>query len=361
MEWTTKETVTFENLEVCIANYVAVFEKLKRRPTTEEFKLHSKKLFTVGDVLLNHLHSNVAYNHGEGSDEWDTIERLIRLHLSKDIKIKISNKVQPETVNIMNEPYCRFTVKRYNAYLSEFKDHVGVHDKILSRIKAAFNYAVAERMLNAEDARPFTLARRVGRERHVEVSETDMKSMFTHLADHENQDFIFFMHLQSSGHFRGGQVMSLRFSDFDLANSYVRVKPKRGKEVAIQLPTDLTKMVIERQNQFKARQLSSDYIFPSVRSKTGHMANFDTHWNDMLSELGLYTISNNGEITNKYRLHDFRETLLGRLWECDEYTLASALGHLSIHAIKAYRKANVERAKDAAEKGHQRKVNSSQP
>lgn len=223
-------------------------------------------------------------------------------------------------------------------------------------MKAAFNFALDERMLRAEDSRPFTLATRIARERHVEISDKDLESMFHYLSEHVNQDFVFFMHLQSSGHFRDGQVMPLKFSDFDLANNFVRVKPKRGKEVTIHLPEDIIKMVLERQSQFKERAISSDYLFPSNRSKNGHKANFDSYWYEMLEDLGFVSTSNDGERTYKYCLHDFRETLLGRLSESDDYTLAAALGHLSIHAIKSYRKANTKRSKDAAEKGHKRKV-----
>lgn len=60
----------------------------------------------------------------------------------------------------------------------------------------------------------------------------------------------------------------------------------------------------------------------------------------------------------QYRLHDFRETLLGRLQEFDEYTLAAVLGHLSTNAVKKYKKANTARNKLAAEKGHERKLES---
>ena len=51
--------------------------------------------------------------------------------------------------------------------------------------------------------------------------------MFEYLDDHENPDFVFFMNLQSSGHFRYGQVMSLRFTDFDFAHNFVRVTEKK--------------------------------------------------------------------------------------------------------------------------------------
>ena len=358
MEWSHDEEVAVVKLGSCIERYIEVFEKLKRRPTTEEFKLHSKKLHTVGDVLLNHLHVNVAYNHGEGSDEWNTIERLIRLHLSKDVKVVTPDKKRTQVINLMKEPFCAVTAKDYKSYLETFSQKVGVHDKIVSRIKAAFNFAVRERLVEGQYANAFTWARRIARDRHVEVSESDMKAIFNYLDDHPNQDFVFFMHLQSSGHFRDGQVMKLKFSDFDLAHDFVRVKPKNGKEVTIHLPKDIVNMVSERQRQFKSREIYADFIFPSNISQTGHKANFDPYWYEMLDELKLFTTANDGNKSYKYRLHDFRETLLGRLWECDDYTLASVLGHLSLHAIKSYRKANTKESKEAAEKGHIRKCES---
>ncbi|MEI8643515.1 hypothetical protein P4S56_04710 [Pseudoalteromonas sp. Hal056] len=123
------------------------------------------------------------------------------------------------------------------------------------------------------------------------------------------------------------------------------------------MPKDVVSLVAKRKEQFKARGLQADYIFPSKQSKTGHKADFYAHWHDMLEELGFYTLDSDGEKQYQYQLHDFRETLLGRLLEFDEYTLGAALGHLSLHAVKRYKKANTASNKLAAEKGHLRKEN----
>lgn len=355
-EWTNLDDIQPSVLEKYIERYEYVFNQLKRRPETEEYKLYSQQLKTVGDVLRNHLKFNISYNHDEGSEEYKAINSLIRLHLSKDVEVTLPSK-RKEVINLMDEQFCSFTVARYNAYLKTFRATNATHDKIISRVKAAFNFAFDEKLIAAVDTRPFVLARRIDKERHIEISGEHMKQMFEYLDDHDNPDFVFFMNLQSTGHFRKGQVMSLRFSDFDFAHNFVSVKPKRGKEVIIHLPKDVVTLVAKRKEQFKARDLQADYLFPSKQSKTGHKANFDEHWHDMLEELGFYTLDSDDKKQYQYQLHDFRETLLGRLLEFDEYTLAAALGHLSVHAVKRYKKANTASNKLAAEKGHLRKEN----
>lgn len=354
-EWSNLDDIQPALLEKHIERYEHVFTQLKRRPETQEYKLYSQQLKTVSDVIYNHLNFNVFDKHGEGSDEHKLIESLIRNHLSRSVEVTLPSK-RKEVINLMDELFCSFTVARFNAYLETFRTTNGVHDKIISRVKAAFNFALDEKLISATDIRPFVLARRIDRERHVEISDEHMKQMFDYLDDHVCADFIFFMNLQSSGHFRDGQVMSLRFSDFDFANCFVRVKPKQGKEVIIHLPRDVVSLVAKRKEQFKARELHADYIFPSRQSKTGHRANFDGYWYEMLKELGFCTEGSDGKMIYQYRLHDFRETLLGRLQEFDEYTLAAVLGHLSTNAVKKYKKANTARNKLAAEKGHERKI-----
>lgn len=356
-KWTNLDDIQSSVLECKIERYEYVLSLLERRPTSEEYKLYSQELKTVGDVIRNHLTFNVFENHGEGSSEHKVIDALIKNHLSHNIEVTLPSN-RKEVINLMNEQFCSFTVSRFNAYLATFKETNGVHDKIISRVKAAFNFAFNEKLISATDIRPFILARRIDRERHVEISDEHMKQMFDYLADHVCADFVFFMNLQSTGHFRDGQVMSLRFSDFDFANNFVRVKPKQGKEVIIHLPKDVVSLVVNRKEQFKAKELQSDYIFPSKQSKTGHRVNFDGYWYEMLEELGFCTEGSDSKVIYQYHLHDFRETLLGRLQEFDEYTLAAVLGHLSTNAVKRYKKANTARNKLAAEKGYERKLES---
>ncbi len=355
-EWTNLDDIQTSVLEKYIERYEYVFNQLKRRPETEEYKLYSQQLKTVGDVIRNHLKFNIPNKHSEKSGEINVINSLIRLHLSKDVEVTLPSK-RKEVINLMDEQFCSFTIARYNAYLETFRATNGTHDKIVTRVKAAFNFAFDEKLIAAVNTRPFVIARKINRERHIEIPGEHMKLMFEYLDDHENPDFVFFMNLQSSGHFRYGQVMSLRFTDFDFAHNFVRVKPKGGKEVTIHLPKDVVSLVAKRKEQFKARGLQADYIFPSKQSKTGHKADFYAHWHDMLEELGFYTLDSDGEKQYQYQLHDFRETLLGRLLEFDEYTLGAALGHLSLHAVKRYKKANTASNKLAAEKGHLRKEN----
>lgn len=93
MEWSYDEEIVLYKLELFIVSYIEVFEKLKCRLIIEEFKLYSKKLYIVGDVLFNYLYVNVVYNYGEGLVEWKVIESFIDNYLLKVVNVKMLNKV----------------------------------------------------------------------------------------------------------------------------------------------------------------------------------------------------------------------------------------------------------------------------
>lgn len=349
-EWNNNESINYSLLQKIVEKYAEVCSKLDRRPSTEEFKLHCRAAKTIGDVLNIHKYFNILPKHGEGSPEWKQIDSLIRNHLSTERKIVLPNK-QTEFVTLNDVPFHTVSFAWFKAYLASFKDTNGVHDKIVSRVKAAFNFSIQDKVISYEHALPFLRQKRINRERHVVVEDKHLKQIFEYLEEYPNRDFVHYMYILSSGHLRKTQIMTLRFSDFNFNDAYVTVKPKNGESTTIYIPADIVELVKERQEQFRLANNEVDYIFPSSQSGTGHVANFDNHWYQMLEEFELFTKNSKGETEYTYIQHDFRETLLDRLDDFDDFTLASVLGHLSLHNVKNYRKANRKKSKVAAEAG----------
>jgi site-specific recombinase XerD len=340
------DEVSKENINSYLSDYEKVFTKLKRRPNTAEFKLHSQNLETIGDVLHAHLEFNVKSEHGEGSGEWKQITMLIKNHLSKNIAVVMPSGSR-ETILIMNEKLENMTQARFKSYLRSFAESNGTHDKIVTRIKAAMNFCFNERLLGRDDIFHFHDVKRINSQRHVEFSDKDLKALFVYLDNSEKADFRFFMNLQSTGHFRTMQVMGMKYSQIDFAHSTVKVKAKGGSEIELSIPVDITQMISDRM-----KRSSSKYLFPSQRAQIGHKANFDKEWTELRIALGFFTELTDGEVKYKYRLHDFRESLLGRLEDLDDLTLSSLLGHLSLYSLKHYRKANKKLVKKATELGY---------
>ena len=226
-----------------------------------------------------------------------------------------------------------------------------------SRVKAAINFCIEERLIDPNNFYAFHKVARLGKERHVEIPDDDLRAIFKYLEEVPDQDFYFFMYLQTTGHFRTNQTLSLKYDDFTFDENLVQVEPKNGKLIEIPLAEDIIVMVKKRQQQHVNRFGNAKFLFPSNRSASGHRETFKDQWDEMRIELGFYQVDvdgtvakdKNGKTIYKYRLHDFRETLLGRINDLDDPTLSALLGHLSLHALKHYRKANRQRVIKASE------------
>ncbi len=359
--WTIDTVVTSEELDKLIGQYINVGMKLKRKPTTTEFNLHTQKVITIGDAMRAHIEFNINNTKGEGSNEWKRLEALTRNHLSKPKLVTLPNKQKRQFV-LTDESLYEMTKANFECYLKEYKDANGTYDTIVSRVKAAINFCIEERLIDQSDFFAFHQVARLGKERYVEVYDKDLIAMFKYLEDVPDQDFYFFMYLEMTGHFRTNQTLSLKYSDFDFNHNLVKVEPKNGKFVEIPVAADIIELVKERQVQHIERFGRAEFLFPSKRSASGHRETFKDQWDDMRVELGFYHADADGNIAKdkngktmyKYRLHDFRETLLGRIHDLDDPTLAALLGHLSLHALKHYRKADRKRTEQGAKIANER-------
>lgn len=348
--WNVGEERSSDQVTRLTEEYISISEKLNRRPETSEFRLHTSNVTTIGDALNTHLEFNIKNKYGEDSGEWKTIIGLINNHLLHPVVIQLANG-QSESIVLANRSLSSMSCALYNAYLKEFRETNGVHDKIVSRVKAAINYCIKQNLIPQESVWPYLEATRINRERHVEVEDEDINAMFTYLKDLGDESFEFFINLESTGHFRTNQTMSLKYSQFDFNHNTVTLKPKRGKEVVIPLHKDICERVYQRMREHSDLFGNANYLFPSSRSASGHKANFDTEWDKLRDELKHFVLNEKGEKEYKYCLHDFRETLLGRLDELDDPTLAALLGHLSLHALNSYRKANRKKVRIGGELG----------
>ncbi len=343
--WKYDLNQTDSKLEFCVNEFKRIEDKLGRKPNTEEFKLHTKKVETVLDALNVHLCFNVVEKHGEGSNEWEEIRRLIRNHITKAKKVSLPNR-SVGSVILGDKKIHSVSFAQYKSYLKAFESTVGVHDKIVSRLKAAMNFCIEEQLITANTCQAFLKATRINKERHVEVIDEDMNLLFQKLPV-LSEDFQLFFLLQSTGHFRTNQTMKLKFTDFDFNHHSVALKPKNGKYVSVELHPDLLIEVQNWQKNQKSRGIESEYLFPSDITKK-HRANYNKEWNELRDTLGFYVVDEHENKEYKYRLHDFRETMLRRLEGCDEQTAAAVLGHTSLYAVKRYREASVKSAAKAS-------------
>ncbi|MCL1067234.1 site-specific integrase [Shewanella olleyana] len=352
LKWKRHESPSQQQLLMVVTDYLSIKKKLARPPSSYEFRMHSKLFQKIGDVLAIYL-DVIVERYGDGSGEYKVMTSLINNHLSKPKEVQLPKG--KETVILIDEDIQTFTTARFNCYLEAFKNTNGVHDKIVSRLKAAFNYALDERLIAYEDARSFIRATRINNQRHVLIPDDDFKSILEKVNSTEHKDFEFFVKLQEEGYFRTQQVMSMKFSQINFQLKKVQVKPKKAKSVDIYLSEETLELIKSRQKYLTDVHGRADYLFPSTRSKSGHRSNFYHYWDKLCDALGWVTRDKAGKRIKKYRFHDYRETFLLRIDEFNDEVLASQLGHTSTKNIKNYREASPEQCQLAAEAGNQRK------
>jgi hypothetical protein len=341
-------------------DYQRVHDKLERRPATAEFKLHSKKIDTLGDVLNIHVDRNIVINHGGDSNEVAEINRLVKNHLSKNIEVKLA-KGRIEHINLLKEKLPQLTPARFKTYMSAFRETTGVHDKILSRISAGMNFCILHGLLKAGQFMPFhTSVNRISIGRHVSIENEDLNAIGNYLRRDNFKDertfreFRMFMRLEMSGSLRTQTTVNLKYSQFDMQNCRLKLFAKGGKPVVLHMTEEMIKQVSDYRTWQQKKCIDSIYLFPSPKNQKPCKNKFSNLWDKLREELGFVVYekdpnSNKKSRTFKYVLHDFRETMLSRVHELDDLTLSKLLGHLSTNSLKHYRQAMAENVKQAAQ------------
>ncbi|MFC3093001.1 hypothetical protein DRW07_02120 [Alteromonas sediminis] len=349
IDWPLDCPPSLDEVTATLKSYTRIQSELDRKPTTQEFKLQNRVVETLGDVLSVHLAFNISETKGEGSEEYNTIKALIKNHLSKPKEVTLPNGSRKSIV-LTKQRLTDFSVATFNAYLKSYAENNGVHDKIVTRIKAAINYCLREGLISHKKSLPYTSATRINKERHVVISNEDMKRIFHHISESASPEFALFLLIEATGHFRTKQTIGLKYSQFDFNNHSVTITPKGGNGYSKPIPLhkEVCKRVYERMTSHREEYGRAEFVFPSTQSKSGHRETFDNEWNALRNIEGFYIINEKGKKEYKYRLHDFRETLVNRLSHMDDQSLAALLGHKSTYTVKRYRKADCLRVRQGS-------------
>lgn len=129
----------------------------------------------------------------------------------------------------------------------------------------------------------------------------------------------FFLMLLFTGQ-RSGKVKSMRWSDITLSERLWRIATnKNGEEITIHLTPPAIE-ILERRDQ------SSEWVFPAVNRKSGHITVTQHAWAELLEDADI----------SDFRIHDLRHTMAS--WQAINGSsltvIGSSLGHRS-HASTA--------------------------
>jgi integrase len=106
----------------------------------------------------------------------------------------------------------------------------------------------------------------------------------------------------------------------------------------IPLTTEATQMLSE----MSRRRGTSSWVFPSTRSRSGHLEEPKSAWRRLLEVAGIAEL----------RLHDLRRTFGSRLAEtgANGAVIAAAMGHKSLQSARSYLHLQIDAVREAAER-----------
>jgi len=177
------------------------------------------------------------------------------------------------------------------------------------------------------------------RERFLSVQE--MKAFLTALEKETCEMVRDYLYISLFTGARRSNVQAMRWQDIDFESAqWVIPMTKNGKSHIIPLVEQAVEILKRRR-----LKTNSEWVFPSKRSKSGHLENPCCIWNDVLKRAG---------ITN-LRIHDLRRTLGS--WQAalgaNSYVIGKSLGHSSQHATAIYARLDLNPVRQSLNKAVQ--------
>lgn len=129
---------------------------------------------------------------------------------------------------------------------------------------------------------------------------------------------------------RKSSMLSMRWQDINLKKkNWIIPKTKNKKNLEVNLPNAAIPLLERIKANAKSKNINSEYVFYSNRSKTGHLIDIKKSWQ---------TVKEIAKLKGRVRLHDFRHTFatfMARLTG-NAYKIKTALGHNSLQSSEIY-------------------------
>lgn len=127
------------------------------------------------------------------------------------------------------------------------------------------------------------------------LQSDELQRLFAALETEQNEIFKNYILISLYSGQRRSSILSLRWSQVDLVNGFIYLPDTKNGE-PMQVPmTNQLRELFEKINHNK----NSDWVLPSVRSKSGHLEDPKRPWHELLRRAGIENL----------RLHDLRRTM----------------------------------------------------
>jgi integrase len=276
----------------------------------------------------------------------DLVERYIERHIQKHAS-------HPEkAIKDLRWDVNKHLASWKNAKLGEItrSDVVQVHEKVGKKHGPAANRLVqfVRRLYNWGASPDVSLHRGENPALHIKMfheskrtrflKPAEMHPLFAALKNEPNPDLSDYVKLAMWTGARRGDLLSMRWQDLSLDDNRWEVPhPKNRSSYVIALTPEAVEILSDR----RKRSDGSEWVFPSKRGSTGHIAGFKRGWKKLLERAGL--------ADKDLRQHDLRRTL-GSYQAAGGTSLGiigKSLGHKSLAATAIYAQLDLDPVRES--------------
>ena len=211
-------------------------------------------------------------------------------------------------------------------------------NRVLSLIKHIYVIAAKHGYMNghANPAADITKFKEQTRDRFLHSDE--LQRLFAALETEQNEVFKNYILISLYSGQRRSSILSLRWSQVDLVNGFIYLPDTKNGE-PMQVPmTNQLRELFKKINHNK----NSDWVLPSVRSKSGHLEDPKRPWHELLRRAGIKNL----------RLHDLRRTMgsYQAISGASLHIIGKSLGHKSASATQVYARLTADPVRNAMQK-----------
>lgn len=261
-------------------------------------------------------------NHAKAHRKtWPEDQRTFRLHMEKEFGNKRVDWITTDRL------------RQWHTKLGISSGKIAAN-RALGLISSVFTHELTDKKNPTSGVKKFP---EKSRDRFLQPNE--LKAFFQSLADEPNKDIAdFFMLLLLTGA-RKSNVMAMQWHHVDLENSVWTIpaeESKNSEKMKIPLVPDACAILKNRKSK-----TSSIFVFPSKKSKTGHIINPNKAWKRIITRAQLKDV----------RIHDLRRTMGSFMaaGNTSSVIIGKALGHSDPTATAIYSRLNLDPVRHAME------------
>ena len=221
------------------------------------------------------------------------------------------------------------------------KKNIGIHtaNRMLSLVRHMYNKAIEWGMIPRNSENPaIGIKKFPEKSRDRFMSGDEICRFFKALETIPNDVFRDYVMLSLLIGQRRSDILALRWLDIDFENGQAYfAAPKNGEPIRVPLSTQAIKLL----RQMHARR-TSDWLFPSQTSASGHYEEPKKTWQNLLARAGIENL----------RLHDLRRTLgsYEAIAGASLHIIGKSLGHKSPNSTMVYARLDNDPVRDAIQK-----------